>query len=434
MMVKIKTSSKSTLIDPKKILSRLNFFQDITQKIFEKKPLKNLLDEIIFASKQLLHAEASSLLLYDKEDKQLRFHTVAGEKAKVIKSQSIGLGVGISGWVAKNKKSIIIDDCYKDSRFNKEFDLKSGFRTRNMICVPMVRKKELIGVIQTMNKRDGKKFTAEDLKLFEALAAQCAVAIDNARLIELEIKSAEIKYELNTARNIQMKLIPQSVPSFDDLEISVKLVPAKEVGGDYFNVIRINKNETLFMIADVTGKSVPAALIVSTVYSFLQTYLILTANNFNLTQFVASFNKFLIASTGMDKFVTAWFGLFDHSTKIIKSINAGHNPIYYLKNNTDQLENLTTGGLMLGSIDFPYESEELPLAENDLIVFYTDGIPEAMNSRGEEFGEKNFEDILLLNRNLNVSDFSDLVFSEIKKYRGKTEQSDDITFGILRIK
>ena len=89
---------------------------------------------------------------------------------------------------------------------------------------------------------------------------------------------------------------------------------------------------------------------------------------------------------------------------------------------------------MLGSIDLPYESEELSLSENDLLVFYTDGIPEAMNSRGKEFGEKNFEDILLLNRNLNVSDFSDLVFNEIKKYRGKTEQSDDITLGILRIK
>ena len=285
-----------------------------------------------------------------------------------------------------------------------------------------------------MNKRGRKSFTAEDLKLFKALAAQCAIAIDNARLIELEIKSSEIKYELNTARNIQMKLIPQSIPSFNDLEISVKLVPAKEVGGDYFNVIKLNKDETLFMIADVTGKSVPAALIVSTVYSFLQTYLILIGNNFNLAQFVVSLNKFLIASTRMDKFVTAWFGLYNHSTGIMHSINAGHNPIYFLRRNSTQLEKSTTGGLMLGSIDLPYESEELSLSENDLLVFYTDGIPEAMNSRGKEFGEKNFEDILLLNRNLNVSDFSDLVFNEIKKYRGKTEQSDDITLGILRIK
>lgn len=433
-MAKAKTISKSTPVNSRNILSRLNFFQDITQKIFEKKPLKNLLDEIIFASKQLLHAEASSLLLYDKKNKLLHFHTVIGAKGKAIKSQSIKLGVGISGWAAKHKKPITINDCYKDPRFNKKFDLKSGFRTHNMICVPMVRKKELIGVIQTMNKRSSKQFTAEDLKLFEALAAQCAIAIDNARLIELEIKSTEIKYELNTAHNIQMKLIPQSIPLFVDLEINVKFVPAKEVGGDYFNVIKLNKDETLFMIADVAGKSVPAALIVSTVYSFLQTYLILCGSNFNLEQFVVSLNKFLIASTGEDKFVTAWFGLYYHSPRIMHSINAGHNPIYFLKNNSDQIEKLTAGGLMLGSIDFPYTSEELHLSEKDLIVFYTDGVPEAMNSRGEELGEGRFENLLLLNRNLSVSEYSDLIFNEIKKYRGKAEQSDDITLGILRIK
>jgi len=433
-MAKTKTTSNSTSVNSKNILSRLNFFQDITQKIFEKKPLKNLLDEIIFASKQLLFAEASSLLLYDKKDKLLHFHTVTGEKGKSIKSKSIKLGEGISGWTAKNKKPIIIDDCYKDSRFNKEFDAKSGFKTRNMISVPMVRKKELIGVIQTMNKRGRKTFTAQDLKLFEALAAQCSVAIDNARLIELEIKSAEMKYELNTAHNIQMKLIPQNVPSFEDLDISVKLVPAKEVGGDYFNIIQVNQNETLFMIADVSGKSISAALIVSTVYSFLQTYLILGGNNFNLEQFVISLNKFLIASTGMDKFVTAWFGLYNHSSGIIHSINAGHNPIYFLKNNSNQLGKLSMGGLMLGSIDFPYASEEFQLTEKDLIVFYTDGVPEAMNSRGEEYGENNFEELILSGRNLTASDLSDLIFYGVKKYRGKAEQSDDITLGILRIK
>ena len=433
-MTKIKSLSKITPIKSKNILSRLNFFQDIIQKIFEKKPLKNLLDEIIFASKQLLQAEASSLLLYDNDSKLLHFHTVTGEKGKVIKSQSVRLGVGISGWSAKNKKPVIINNCYKDPRFNKEFDLKSGFKTRNMICVPMVRKKELIGVIQTMNKRGRKIFTAEDLKLFEALAAQCAIAIDNARLIELEIKSAEIKYELNTAHNIQMKLIPQSIPAFEDLEINVKLVPAKEVGGDYFNILSINENETLFMVADVTGKSISAALIVSTVYSFLQTYLILSGNNFDLVLFVLSLNKFLIASTGADKFVTAWFGLYNHRTKILQSINAGHNPIYFLKSNSDQSGKLTAGGLMLGSIGFSYASEELSLSENDLIIFYTDGIPEAMNSRGEEFGDEKFQKIIFDNRNNSVEKISVIVFEEIENYRGKAEQSDDITLGIIRIK
>lgn len=422
-------------VSSKNNLSRqLKFFEEITQKMFEKKPLEKLLDEIITTSKTLLNAEASSLLLYNKNEKSLTFHTVTGKKKKLLKSRTLKLGEGLGGWVAKHKKSLVISDCYNDLRFNKEFDLKTGFKTRNMICVPMVRKKELIGVIQTMNKRGRKPFSSHDLKLFEALAAQCALAIENARLFELEIKSEQMRYELETAHNIQMKLIPQTLPVFPDLEINVRLIPAREVGGDYFNIIKIGKDKTLFLVADVTGKSVPAALIVSTVYSFLKTYLILTGLNFELTQFVESLNKFLIQSTGSDKFVTAWFGLYDHSSREMKSINAGHDAIYLLKENLNNVTEISMGGLMLGSLELPYNSETIQLETNDLFVFYTDGIPEAMNLHGEEFGEERFKNILLNLKNESIENISTVVLNEIKNYRGKAEQSDDITFGIIRVK
>lgn len=428
------SSEKKHAASKNNLLKQLKFFEEITQKIFEKKPLEKLLDEIITTSKTLLDAEASSLLLYNRNEKSLIFHTVTGEKKKLLKSRTLKLGEGISGWVAKHKKSLVIADCYRDPRFNREFDLKTGFKTRNMICVPMVRKKELIGVIQTMNKRGRKSFSSNDLKLFEALAAQCALAIENARLFELEIKSEQLRYELETARNIQMKLIPQTLPKFTDLEIDVRLIPAREIGGDYFNIIRISENKTLFLVADVSGKSVPAALIVSTVYSFLQTYLILDTLNFELTQFVESLNKFLIQSTGSDKFVTAWFGLYDHSSKELKSINAGHNAVYLLKENLNNLTEISAGGLMLGSIELPYNFETIRLETNDLLVFYTDGIPEAMNLHGAEFGEMRFKNILLNFKDESIDNISSAVLNEIKKYRGKAEQSDDITLGIIRVK
>lgn len=427
------TAKKNSVVSHNNLLKRLSFFQEITQEIFEKKPLNQLLDEIISTSKTLLNAEASSLLLYDKAAKSLTFHTVTGEKKKMLKSRTIKLGQGLGGWVAKHKKTLVIADCYRDPRFNKAFDLKTGFKTRNMICVPMVRKKELIGVIQTMNKRGKKSFTNEELKLFEALGAQCALAIENARLFELEIKSEQLRYELETARNIQMKLVPQTIPAFPGFKIKVQLVPAREVGGDYFNIINISESQTLFLVADVSGKSIPAALIVSTVYSFLQTYLILNKENFELNQFVESLNKFLITSTGSDKFVTAWFGLFDLSSKILKSINAGHDPVYLLKENDNTITEMSVGGLMLGSIELPYVSEKVNLHRNDLLVFYTDGIPEAMNLGGKEFGNDRFKNILLNNKSDSIENISSTIFSEIKKYRGRAEQSDDITLGIIRI-
>jgi sigma-B regulation protein RsbU (phosphoserine phosphatase) len=416
------------------LLKRMKFFQSISRDISSRRPLNQLLDEIISASKKLLNSEAASLLIYNKELNTLYFHTLAGNKSASLKSQTLKMGEGIGSWVAAKKDPLIINDCYNDLRFDKSFDLTTGFHTRNMICVPMINKEELIGVIQVINKKNNEVFSKEDLQLFEALACQCAVAIENARLIDIEIKAGQTKHEMETAWKIQQRFLPEMLPLVKDIEMSIKLKPAKEIGGDYFNVIKIDENNTLFFIADVSGKSVPAALIVSTLYSFLQFYFIIRKETIDAKNFVELFNKFLVTSTTPDKFVTAWFGFYNHSEKSLISISAGHNPTYFLKHNSDSFVKLSAGGLIMGSIDFPYDYETVKLDSGDTIIFYTDGVPEAMNINEEEFGEKRFEELLLSNRDLHPNDLSKVIFNEIKKYRGEAEQSDDITLGILRIK
>ena len=416
------------------LLKRLKFFQTISRDISARKPLYQLLDEIISASSKLLNAEASSLLLYNKEETNLYFHTLTGNKSATLKSQTLSLGEGIGGWVAAKRDSLIINDCYNDPRFNKSFDLSTGFRTRNMICVPMINNEDLIGVIQVINKKNNELFNKEDLQLFEALAVQCAVAIENARLIEIEIKAEQTKHEMETAWKIQQRFLPEKLPLVKDIEMSIKLKPAKEIGGDYFNVIKIDENNTLFFIADVSGKSVPAALIVSTLYSFLQFYFIVKRETIDAKNFVELFNKFLVSSTTPDKFVTAWFGFYNQYEKSLISISAGHNPTYILKYNSESFIKLSAGGLIMGSLDLPYDYEVIKMNSGDSIIFYTDGVPEAMNLNEEEFGEKRFEDLLFTNRHLSPNDISKIIFDEIKKYRGDAEQSDDITLGILRVK
>jgi sigma-B regulation protein RsbU (phosphoserine phosphatase) len=416
------------------LLKRMKFFQSISRDISSRKPLNQLLDEIISASKKLLNSEAASLLIYNKEVNTLYFHTLAGNKSASLKSQTLKMGEGIGGWVAAKKDPLIINDCYNDPRFDKSFDLTTGFHTRNMICVPMINNEDLIGVIQVINKKNNEVFNKEDLQLFEALAVQCAVAIENSRLIDIEIKAEQTKHEMETAWKIQQRFLPEKLPFVKDIEMCIKLKSAKEIGGDYFNVIKIDDNNTLFFIADVSGKSVPAALIVSTLFSFLQFYFIVKRETVDAKTFVELFNKFLVTSTTPDKFVTAWFGFYNQLEKNLISISAGHNPTYFLKHDSDSFVKLTTGGLIMGSIDFPYNYEIVKIDSGDSIIFYTDGVPEAMNVNEEEFGEKRFEELLLSNRNLHPNDLSKVIFDEIKKYRGDAEQSDDITLGILRVK
>ncbi len=414
------------------MMKRLFFFQKISQNILSKQPLNKLLDEIIKSSKSLLNAEACSLLLNDGKEKSLYFHTISGSKKEELANLKIKYGQGIAGWVAKHKKVLKIDDCYSDPRFNKQFDIQTGFKTRNMLCAPMIRNKDLIGVIQIINKKGGSSFDQSDIDLFTALCSECALAIENARLVSLEVKNEQLNYELGVARDIQQKLLPSRLPSFRDIDIAVKLIPAKEIGGDYFNIVKISDNESLFFVADVSGKSISAALIVSTLYSFLQTYLIINKENFNLKNFVESLNRFVISSTTQDKFVTAWFGLYNHSQKELQSISAGHNPTYLLRQNGKGLIELLRGGLLLGSIDFPYDCEVIKILNGDLIIFYTDGITEAMNLESEEFGEERFINLIGKN-NKTANGMLETILREVKLFTKNAEQSDDMTCGIIKI-
>ena len=415
------------------LLNRIKFFQTIVLEISARKPIEELLDQIMESSKKLLDAEAASLLLFNKDTGMLDFHTVKGGAGKSLKTKGLKLGDGIGGWVAEKREPIIMNDCYNDPRFNKDFDIATGFHTSNMVCTPMIANDNLIGVIQVINKKGKKKFSVEDMELFEALSAQCAVAISNAHSVELEIKAGQIKHEMDTAWKIQQRFLPDKLPLIKNAEMYIKLKPAKEIGGDYYNIIKVDDDNFLFFVADVSGKSVSAALIVSTIYSFLQFYVLTKNSQDNPTDLVQAFNRFLISSTTSDKFATAWFGFYNQADKKLVSINAGHNPPYLLKNNESALGTFTAGGLILGSIDMPYESETIQLDTGDKIVFYTDGVTEAMNIKEEEFGEMKFEDLLAANKNLSTKELSDIIFTEIKNYRGEAEQSDDITLGIIHI-
>lgn len=424
----------TALVDDLKIMvHRLNFLHTISQKISEKKPLPKLLNEIMENSKLVMNAEASSLLLFEPDDNKLYFQVATGDKGKLIKKYSVDLGVGIAGWVAKHKKSLLIEDCYNDPRFSPGYDKKSNFRTKSMLCVPLIRKKQLLGVIQVINKEGGGVFDERDLTVFETLASQCAIAIENAKLIEIQVESEALERELQTARDIQQKLLPSSLPDYDDLQVAAKLIPAKHVGGDYYNVIKINDNQSLFFVADVTGKGIPAALIVSTIYSCLHTYLKLNQNKFDLMTLVSGMNKVLIESTTMDKFASCWFGLYYHDSKQLISVNAGHNPPYIFGSRKQEPRELKRGGLFLGGFDVPYENEEIQLHTGDILVFFTDGITEAWNVKEEEYEEYRLVHVVTEHKQESAMGILSEIEKDVKRHVGRAQQSDDFTCAVVKI-
>lgn len=419
--------------DNQEFIDNLNFLHKISQKISEIKPLPQLLNEIMESSKLLMNAEASSLLLYDSDDKKLYFHVATGAKGKLIKEFSVELGQGIAGWVAEHRKPLLIEDCYKDPRFCADYDQKSNFETKSLICVPLLRKERLLGVMQVINKKEGDVFQERDLSIFETLASQCSIAIENHRLTESLIESEALERELATARSIQEKLLPDSLPQYDDIQVAAQLIPAKQVGGDFYTIQTINSKLSLFMVADVSGKGIPAALIVSTIYSCLNSYLMLHSELIDLIALITTLNRLLIQSTTTDKFATCWIGLYFHDTKKLLNINAGHNPPMIFR--TDQTEpiQILKGGPFIGGLERPYKTEEVQLLKHDVLLFFSDGVTEAMNDKHQQYEETRLIDVCYKHINNSAREILHAIEMDVKKHVHGAAQSDDYTCAVVKV-
>ena len=425
-------NQNSEVVSLQSMNETLQFLHTLSQKISEKKPLPELMHEIMESSKELMDAEASSLLLYDPEDDKLHFKVATGEKGELMETFTVDMGAGIAGWVAEHRQPLLIEDCYQDSRFNPEYDKRSNFHTRSMICVPLVRHNELLGVIQVINKKAGGIFTEEDLFIFQTLAAQCAIAIKNYRLTQSQIAAETLARELATAREIQQNLLPVGLPEFDDLDVAAVILPAQEVGGDYFNVIRLSDIQSLFFVSDVSGKSISAALIVSILDACLHAFFKLQLDQFDLMKLVVMMNQVLIESTTSTKFATSWFGLYNHPASELISINAGHNPPYLFPQSSDDVKSLEEGGVFLGGYDLPYQFETVTLHSGDVLVIYTDGVTEAWNPAQEDYGDDRLIQTGLAHRNLSASEILNAIQKDVKAHVSGAPQSDDFTCLVIK--
>ncbi|MEZ4528655.1 MAG: SpoIIE family protein phosphatase [Desulfobacterales bacterium] len=426
--------NKRLVEDLQYMLHKMNFLHEISGKISEIKPLPRLLSDIMESSRAVMNAEASSLLLYDPDENRLHFNITIGDKGPLLQQFSVKMGEGIAGWVAEHRKPLLIRDCYCDPRFNPEIDRKTSFRTCSMICIPMIRYGQLIGVMQVINKKNDGVFEDRDLIIFETLAAQCAVAIENARLLETHVQTQTLERELETARDIQQSLLPSALPRYEDIDCAAELIPARQVGGDYYTIRKIGMDCSLFFIADVVGKSIPAALIVSTLYSCLNTYIRLNPQHFDLMTLAGGMNRVILDSVTADKFVTAWFGLYHHKSAVLSSINAGHNrPMLFRKDREKPIE-LGTGGLALGIFETSYRMQEIRMEKEDVLVFYTDGITEAWNEKGMQYETERLVRVVSEHRDRAAADILSEIRKDVKLHVGNAPQSDDLTCAVIRIR
>ncbi len=394
--------------------------------------LDELLRLIIILATEELQAETGSLMLIDKESNELTIKTAIGIEDDIIKKVRIKVGEGISGWVAEKGKPLLISDVENDPRFRKA---RSGKRydTKSLLSVPLLTHGTPVGVINVNNKRQGEIFTTDDLDLLSTLASQASVAIDNANLHEYLIEKERMDREMEIAHEIQMSLMPKDSPDFPNFNINAVSIPALQVGGDYYDFIHIDENSLGVAIGDVSGKGMPAALLMVMARSFIYTE---ARDTLSPGMVLSRINELILANkdeSRPDMFITLFYCVINSEDSSLTFANAGHDPqLLFLKESSEPQE-LYSGDIMVGTFpNIEYHEQTLQLNPGDLLLLYTDGIVEARNKNKELFGEERLINLILKNRDKEIGEIRELICDTVHEFVGDQPASDDLTLVLVR--
>ncbi len=410
------------------LLEKTSALHEISRSIESLTSLDNLLQDIVQKAMHLMNAESGSLLLFTEEGDELEFKVAFGPKSKNVKPFRIKLGQGISGWVAEHGEPILIKDAYKDPRFDPSFDKRSGYRTRSFLCVPLKYKERILGVITILNRLDMEPFSEKDLELLLTFSTQAALAIENTRLLQEAIEKERLKADIKIASEIQKLLIPTELPAIEGLEVAATYIPCKEMSGDFYDVIPMKDGKWAFLMADVSGKSIPAAMLMSNFQASVRTIFQFSDD---LAWIMENLNQMIMRQTTSDRYITVFAAIYNPQTNRFDYVNAGHNPPFILSK-TQNIVLLNKGGIFLGVLPWKYEKTTLELKKEDLLVIYTDGLVEAMNENEEEFELSRLQTLVKKHRHQPLDRLKETIITAVRKHVGAQLLDDDFTLMLIR--
>lgn len=310
-------------------------------------------------------------------------------------------------------------------------DLKAFAEVGVDLIVPMQIKNETKGLILLGKRKNDLCYSKSDIEFVSSVGSMAIISIENARLFKETLEKQRLEKDLETARNIQNNLLPKSIPKFSNVELAAFNKSARMVGGDYYDIIKLDEQNVLFAIADVSGKGVQAALLMANIQAFLKS---ICKMKLPLAEATNLLNDLVAENTTNGSFITFFWGIIDNEKKELTFVNAGHNPPLLIRNS--QIIKLKRGGMILGVMPtiVPYLSDTLALESNDAIVLFTDGITEAMNVKWEEYSDEKLEELVLEKSVLDSKLILEEIKTSVELFTVGAEQSDDITCMVIKVK
>jgi sigma-B regulation protein RsbU (phosphoserine phosphatase) len=366
-------------------------------------------------------------MLIDPDDKTKPLHTMIRRADASRTVLPYRLDTQLIGWMLKHKRPLLVNDLGGDKRFT--VSTGEGQSIRSVLSAPLLFKGNMIGLLNVFNRKSQEGFTEADRRLLAIIATQSAQVIENARLYEEEQALLRIQEEMRIAYKIQMGLLPHEAPQVAGYDIAGRSFPATLVGGDYYDFIEIGDGTWGVCLGDVSGKGMPAALLMAHLQATLRSQIL---QGLPVGECLARSNSLIFRSTDPDRFATLFYGVLDTAEHTFRYSNAGHNPPFLVRPGSEPVL-LKDGGTVLGSFEAcSYKEASAALRPGDVILIYSDGISEAADDSGAQFGEEKIAEIVAANPDDSSEGLLARIIEAVRNHSRAMTPTDDMTVVVIR--
>lgn len=429
----------------------VDFMHDLVEALGEGLSREDLFQRIVHAA--ILSTGALSACIYERTgEKTLKGSAVEGlfppqsplhERAKVklttrvkfieqiLKLETISYGEGLIGLVAEEEKAVLIQDGSKDSRVLQHDD--PALVVKSIIAAPILFRGRLIGVLAVANPADGMSFNETDFSLVQSLADQAGLAIHNADLLNLQLEKKKLDLDLSLASNIQQMLLPREYPAIPNLQIGAVYQPAHMVGGDLYDFFPLPNNRLGVAIADVSGKGIPASLLMTICRCNLRHFATLHESP---SRILSEVNRSMAPDMRQDMFITLIYAIVDLERREIVFARAGHELPLHSHHDPKRggyvTEAVGSEGIAVGLVDGDLfdaviEDKRISFEPGNTLVLYTDGVTEAANDEGVEFSKGRLADVVKTLRTRSCEEINQGIIDSVERFAGRGSVGDDIS-------
>jgi sigma-B regulation protein RsbU (phosphoserine phosphatase) len=404
----------------------LALISKISVALLDTATLNETLDQIVSMVFQAVPADRSMIMMRDEKNPDLkvavaRLRDRAGEVGEIRISRSV------IDEVVTNGKSVLTSDAQADPRFMGGTVMLQG--VRSVLAVPLGVGEKVFGIVYADSPLAEGRFTEDHLKVLTTLASVAAIRVQNARLMEQQMERVRLERELQVASEIQQRFQPASAPIVAGYELQGISFPCYEIGGDYYDFIQRDNGKLIVALGDVSGKGPAAALLMSSLHAAVHAH---SDTHDSLAKMIGAVNRYLVDSTPANRFVTLFYAELDPKDGSLAFLNAGHNPPL-ICHAGGTMEQLAAGGLPLGIMaNADFREGKTRLHPGDVLVIYSDGVSEAVNPKGEEFGPTRLYETVSRNLDASAAGIRDRIESALTKFCQGTPAADDITLVICK--